>query len=119
MWTNTVGQTLSNVFPERQNELTSVLLKTTVVSPMLPTPSTFVWHDSVIVFFYEKFILAMKVGKIINFSVGKLGSLQIGVEKLAYSEKFKYKSELLLLANNSYLVFPAMKGGLFNQLVLY
>lgn len=45
------------------------------------------------------------------------GTLQVGVEKSTYSEKFKNKNKLPLLANNSYLV--SIEGGLFNQLVVY
>lgn len=61
----------------------------------------------------------MKVGRLIFLLENETGALQIGVEKSTYSEKFKNKNKLPLLANNSYLVSPVIEEGLFNQLVVY
>lgn len=61
----------------------------------------------------------MRVGWLIFLLLeNDTGILQIGVEKSIYSEKFKNKNKLPLLAKDSYLVSLISKGGLFNQLAM-
>lgn len=49
----------------------------------------------------------------------RVGTLQIGVEKSAYYEKFKDKNKLPLIAKKTYLVSPIIKGRIFDQLTMY